>query len=129
MLRSYKALLMMLGLVLAGCGAAQPTTPAGSATSAPATSAPAQATAAPAGSATSAPATSAPAQATAAPAGSATSAPAASGGTAPNPCTSEAASAERPDPPILEIGTGNTGGVFFPYGGGIARVLTDKLPG
>ncbi len=127
MLRSYKALLMILGLALAGCGAAQPATPAGSATSAPvATSAPAPATAAASG------ATSAPAPATAAPASgatSATSAPAASSGTAPNPCTPEAASAEHPDPPILEIGTGNTGGVFFPYGGGIARVLTEKLPG
>src|SRR5215207_44003 len=110
MLRSYKALLMLLGLVLAGCGAAQPAAPAGSATTAPA-------------------ATTTPAQATSAPASGATSAPAASSGTAPNPCTPEAASAERPDSPILEIGTGNTGGVFFPYGGGIARVLTEKLPG
>lgn len=43
-------------------------------------------------------------------------------------CTPEAASADPVTNPILEIGTGNTGGVFFPYGGGIARVLTAKLP-
>jgi TRAP transporter TAXI family solute receptor len=29
----------------------------------------------------------------------------------------------------LSIATGGTGGVFYPYGGGIARVLTDQLPG
>ncbi len=28
----------------------------------------------------------------------------------------------------LIIGTGGTGGVFFPYGGGIARILTEKMP-
>jgi TRAP transporter TAXI family solute receptor len=28
----------------------------------------------------------------------------------------------------LTIATGGTGGVFYPYGGGIARVLTEKLP-
>lgn len=26
------------------------------------------------------------------------------------------------------IGTGGTGGVFFPYGGGLARILTEKMP-
>jgi uncharacterized protein len=26
------------------------------------------------------------------------------------------------------IGTGGTGGVFFPYGGGLSRVLTEKMP-
>jgi TRAP transporter TAXI family solute receptor len=28
----------------------------------------------------------------------------------------------------LVIGTGNTGGVFFPYGGGLARVISAKVP-
>ena len=28
----------------------------------------------------------------------------------------------------LVIGTGNSGGVFFPYGGGIARIISDQLP-
>jgi uncharacterized protein len=98
---------LILVLMLAACGASQPVAPSGAATSAPA------------------------AAATSAPAAAATSAPAAASesGMASNPCTAEAAGKERPDPPILEIGTGNTGGVFFPYGGGIARVLTAKLPG
>jgi len=29
----------------------------------------------------------------------------------------------------LSIATGGTGGVFYPYGGGIAKVITDHLPG
>jgi TRAP transporter TAXI family solute receptor len=29
----------------------------------------------------------------------------------------------------LSIATGGTGGVFYPYGGGIAKVLTEKIPG
>jgi TRAP transporter TAXI family solute receptor len=28
----------------------------------------------------------------------------------------------------LIVGTGGTGGVFFPYGGGLARILTEKMP-
>ena len=32
-------------------------------------------------------------------------------------------------PTRLSIATGGTGGVFYPYGGGIAKVLTAKLPG
>jgi hypothetical protein len=28
----------------------------------------------------------------------------------------------------LTIGTGGTGGVFFPYGGGLARILSEKMP-
>jgi TRAP-type uncharacterized transport system substrate-binding protein len=28
----------------------------------------------------------------------------------------------------LTVATGGTGGVFFPYGGGIARILTEKMP-
>ncbi|MBC8077275.1 MAG: TAXI family TRAP transporter solute-binding subunit [Chloroflexales bacterium] len=59
--------------------------------------------------------------ATAAPAGgeAATAAPAAAATTAP------AASGEKLR---LTIGTGGTGGVFFPYGGGVARILTAKMP-
>ncbi|HEX6291970.1 MAG TPA: TAXI family TRAP transporter solute-binding subunit [Herpetosiphonaceae bacterium] len=97
----------LLMLVLAACG-----TPAGE-TSTGTTASPAAAT------------SSAATQTTATQ--SATTAPAA-GAAGQGPCTPEAASAPAPDPPILVIGTGNTGGVFFPYGGGIARVLTAKLP-
>jgi TRAP transporter TAXI family solute receptor len=44
-------------------------------------------------------------------------------------CTPDAASTEQPSGKIrLVIGTGGTGGVFFPYGGGLARILTAKLP-
>ncbi|GAB4432819.1 MAG: TAXI family TRAP transporter solute-binding subunit [Chloroflexi bacterium OHK40] len=28
----------------------------------------------------------------------------------------------------MVIGTGGTGGVFFPYGGGLARILTERMP-
>lgn len=40
------------------------------------------------------------------------------------------ANADKPIPsdklrPV--IGTGGTGGVFFPYGGGIGRILTEKM--
>lgn len=43
-------------------------------------------------------------------------------------CTSKAADPKRPSGKIrLVIGTGGTGGVFFPYGGGLARVLSSKM--
>src|SRR5215208_4525808 len=29
----------------------------------------------------------------------------------------------------LSIATGGTGGVFYPYGGGIAKVISENLPG
>lgn len=32
-------------------------------------------------------------------------------------------------PQFLSIATGGTGGVYYPYGGGIAKVLNDHLPG
>jgi TRAP transporter TAXI family solute receptor len=32
-------------------------------------------------------------------------------------------------PTRLSIATGGTGGVFYPYGGGVAKVLSAKLPG
>jgi TRAP transporter TAXI family solute receptor len=44
------------------------------------------------------------------------------------PCTPEKATGEVPEGKLrLVIGTGGTGGVFFPYGGGLARVFTEKL--
>lgn len=44
------------------------------------------------------------------------------------PCTAEAASGAAPtDKARMVIGTGGTGGVFFPYGGGLARILTEKM--
>lgn len=85
-------------------------------------------TTAPAAAATTAPAAAAPTAPAAATTAPDASAPATGATTGQGPCTPEAASTERPEP-IFEIGTGNTGGVFFPYGGGIARVLTQKLPG
>ncbi len=46
------------------------------------------------------------------------------------PCTADAAASARPRSgrQRLVIGTGGTGGVFYPYGGGIARILTNRLP-
>jgi TRAP transporter TAXI family solute receptor len=44
-------------------------------------------------------------------------------------CTPEAASTQqRTDKQYLVVATGGTGGVFFAYGGGLARVLSAKLP-
>lgn len=44
------------------------------------------------------------------------------------PCTPEKATGEMHSGKLrLVIGTGGTGGVFFPYGGGLARVITEKL--
>ena len=44
------------------------------------------------------------------------------------PCTPEKATGAIPEGKLrLVIGTGGTGGVFFPYGGGLARVFTEKL--
>jgi uncharacterized protein len=34
----------------------------------------------------------------------------------------------RPSARFLSIATGGTGGVYYPYGGGIAKVLNEKLP-
>ncbi|NWG20873.1 MAG: TAXI family TRAP transporter solute-binding subunit [Chloroflexi bacterium] len=47
--------------------------------------------------------------------------------------TTAPAAAQPTSPPRTEklrliIGTGGTGGVFFPYGGGLARILTEKMP-
>lgn len=44
------------------------------------------------------------------------------------PCTPEKATGAMPEGKLrLVIGTGGTGGVFFPYGGGLARIITEKL--
>jgi TRAP transporter TAXI family solute receptor len=44
------------------------------------------------------------------------------------PCTPDKANGELPSGKLrLVVGTGGTGGVFFPYGGGLARVFTEKL--
>jgi TRAP transporter TAXI family solute receptor len=37
-------------------------------------------------------------------------------------------STEGPAPQYLSIATGGTGGVYYPYGGGLAKVLNDSLP-
>jgi TRAP transporter TAXI family solute receptor len=33
-----------------------------------------------------------------------------------------------PEPHFLSIATGGTGGVYYPYGGAVARLLTEKIP-
>jgi TRAP transporter TAXI family solute receptor len=38
-------------------------------------------------------------------------------------------SGDQPAPRFLSIATGGTGGVYYPYGGGIAKVLNENLPG
>lgn len=44
-------------------------------------------------------------------------------------CTAAAANKPRPSGKLrMTIATGGTGGVFFPYGGGLARILSAKLP-
>jgi len=149
-----RSLLSILAvLILAACGtAATATVPAPVATTA-ASTAPSTAPTAAAGGASAAPSatraattaatTAAPsstraatnAATTAAPAGTAARASATASGTRatlPRPaagqCTSAAATKPRPSgKQRLVITTGGTGGVFFPYGGGLARVLTAKL--
>jgi hypothetical protein len=37
-------------------------------------------------------------------------------------------SSEGPRPQYLSIATGGTGGVYYPYGGGLAKVLNESLP-
>jgi TRAP transporter TAXI family solute receptor len=46
-------------------------------------------------------------------------------------CLPAAACGGKADPPsrFLSIATGGTGGVYYPYGGGIAKVLNESLPG
>lgn len=65
----------------------------------------------------------------ASPAGTASPATTAASGDNQQPCTPEAASTEMPSGTRrLVIGTGGTGGVFYPYGGGLARILTEHMP-
>jgi TRAP transporter TAXI family solute receptor len=46
-------------------------------------------------------------------------------------CLSAAACGDSaaPKPRFLSIATGGTGGVYYPYGGGLAKVLNESLPG
>jgi uncharacterized protein len=47
----------------------------------------------------------------------------------PGPCRPENATRARPTGKArLVIATGGTGGVYFPYGGGLARVISARLP-
>jgi hypothetical protein len=109
---------MLLSLVMAACGA-------------PATESDPTATSAPDADASPTTGTSA----TAAPTTNATPSPQtpsdatpATGGADQGPCTPAAASTAPPTGlKRLVVGTGGTGGVFYPYGGGIARILTEKL--
>jgi uncharacterized protein len=104
---------MLAALLIAACGAQ---TPAAAPTTAPAA---APTVAAPTAAAA---ATAAPAVVTAAPAEPASTA-------GQGACTAEAASGALPSDKLrMVIGTGGTGGVFFPYGGGLARILTEKMP-
>lgn len=102
----YLAAIMSLLAVLVGCGVA--TAP----TTAPASSS---------GSST------APAVAPTAPAVAPTTVASTEAGQ--GACTTEAAGKTLPSGrQRLVIVTGGTGGVFYPYGGGLARILTAKLP-
>jgi TRAP transporter TAXI family solute receptor len=42
---------------------------------------------------------------------------------------SSACGGDRPPSKFVSIATGGTGGVYYPYGGGIAKVLNENLPG
>lgn len=131
-------------LALAACGAAATATPAPSAAPSASTGGAASAapsvsrapSAAPSGSAAASSAASASASGAATPAasGAATPArpgtPAAGGGTRPaaGPCTADKASGAKPTGrQRYVVGTGGTGGVFYPYGGGLAKILTAKM--
>lgn len=122
------ALITALALLLAACGSAADGGGATASTAANTAASMAASTAA-ASTASETQTSAAPSTAAASAAATTNASTAAGAATDQGACTAEAASGERPNPPILEIGTGNTGGVFFPYGGGIARVLTDKLEG
>jgi TRAP transporter TAXI family solute receptor len=97
-------------MLLVACGAAAPAAAPTAAPAAPTTAA------------------AAPTAASAAP-DTATAAPAAAGAADQGACTSEAASTEQPSGKVrLVISTGGTGGVFYPYGGGLARIITESMP-
>jgi uncharacterized protein len=44
-------------------------------------------------------------------------------------CSPQQLAAQRGAPQRLSIATGGTGGVYYPYGGGIAKVIGDSIPG
>ncbi|MBV9791971.1 MAG: TAXI family TRAP transporter solute-binding subunit [Chloroflexi bacterium] len=113
------ALLTLLALILSACGQPDATTESSGSTT----------TASGSASASPAPETPAPSAAASASASAAPLASPAGGAVGyQEPCTPEAASSEAPPTPRrLVVGTGGTGGVFYPYGGGIARILTERL--
>ena len=43
--------------------------------------------------------------------------------------TQSCSGASSPQPKFLSIATGGTGGVYYPYGGAIARLISESLPG
>ena len=44
-------------------------------------------------------------------------------------CSPQQLAAQRGAPQRLSIATGGTGGVYYPYGGGLAKVIGDNVPG
>ena len=44
-------------------------------------------------------------------------------------CLAAACGSDAPRSQFLSIATGGTGGVYYPYGGGLAKVLNESLPG
>ena len=50
-------------------------------------------------------------------------------GLAASTCCGAAGCADPNQPRFLSIATGGTGGVYYPYGGGLAKVLNEHLPG
>jgi TRAP transporter TAXI family solute receptor len=44
-------------------------------------------------------------------------------------CSGGAGSSTDPSRKFISIATGGTGGVYYPYGGGIAKILNENLPG
>jgi TRAP transporter TAXI family solute receptor len=114
----------LLAMVMVACSGGAAPNP----TTAPKTDAKPTTAAAPAGSpaaAASPGAAASPAAAAGPASGAAAARPAQDAG----PCVS--ASATKPVPSgkaRLVIGTGGTGGVYFPYGGGLARIITAKMP-
>lgn len=45
------------------------------------------------------------------------------------PVGSSGCGAPSAEPRYLSIGTGGTGGVYYPYGGGLAKLISDQVPG
>ncbi len=143
-MRRAIALSLILTALLVACAPAAAPSP----TAAPKTEAkPAAATAPAAASSPAAAAASPAAKPAAAPPSASPAAPPAASPAAASASTAPAA-ASKPSAPVdqahcvaanatkprpsgkarLVIGTGGTGGVFFPYGGGLARITTAKLP-